>query len=333
MLARVSDALNRAVLGSHHRGLFLRDPKRVVMLRDAWYSGRADSSGLAAALTKARVCLRALESSAVWDDLEQCQPEWITVPDGPEAFVHEGWPIYAGPDLVYRPDGRKVVILDWKTGDDSDAELQIPLYALYCRTVLGLPFRDEEWFGRVVNLCHRRGHHPGDHPHRRDGCRGPRPRQRGRHALAAGRRGREPAAADGGVPDPGAGAAARVPLLPVPRALRAGTGRGAVRGVTPPRQPPTFAGSAKNSGAGVTAVETGTSRAQGFSARVSTADNRVCSGRALSTPLTVFPGCPLPPQPPAPAPRTGAGFARGRPALPACPLRLPFAAACARKRA
>jgi hypothetical protein len=41
----------------------------------------------------------------------------------PEAFMHEGWPIYAGPDLVYRPDGRKVVILDWKTGDDSDVEL------------------------------------------------------------------------------------------------------------------------------------------------------------------------------------------------------------------
>src|ERR687889_684793 len=58
--------------------------------------------------------------------------------DGPEAFVHEGWPIYAGPDLVYRPDGRKVVILDWKTGDASEAELQIPLYALYCRTVLGI---------------------------------------------------------------------------------------------------------------------------------------------------------------------------------------------------
>lgn len=45
------------------------------------------------------------------------------------------------------------MILDWKTGDDSDVELQIPLYALYCRTVLGLPFRDEEWFGRVVKLA------------------------------------------------------------------------------------------------------------------------------------------------------------------------------------
>lgn len=153
MLARVSDALNRAVLGSHHRGLFLRDPKRVVMLRDAWYAGRADGSGLAPALTKARACLRALQGSVVWDELARCQPEWITVPDGPEAFVHEGWPIYAAPDLVYRPDGRRVVILDWKTGDDSDVELQIPLYALYCRTVLGLPFRDDEWFGRVVNLA------------------------------------------------------------------------------------------------------------------------------------------------------------------------------------
>ena len=152
MLVRVSEALNRAVLGSHHRGLFQRDSKRIVMLQDAWYSGRSSSAGLAAAVAKARVCLRTLEASRVWEDLEGCQPEWITVPEGLEAFVHEGWPIYAGPDLVYRPDERRVVILDWKTGDDSDAELQIALYALYCRTVLGLPFRDDEWFGRVVNL-------------------------------------------------------------------------------------------------------------------------------------------------------------------------------------
>lgn len=152
MLASVSTTLNRAVIGSHHRTRFLRDPKSIVMLRDAWYSGRADASGLAPALTKARVCLRALERAVVWEELGQCRPEWVTVPDGPEAFVHEGWSVYAAPDLVYRPDGRRVVILDWKTGDDSDVELQIPLYALYCRAVLGLPFRDDEWFGRVVNL-------------------------------------------------------------------------------------------------------------------------------------------------------------------------------------
>jgi hypothetical protein len=151
MLARVSDALNRAVIGSRNREGFLRDPKRVVMLQDAWYSGRGEA-GLAPALAKARTCLRNLESAALWEELEQCRPEWVVAPDGPEAFVHEGWPVYAGPDLVYRPDGRRVVILDWKTGDASDAALQIPLYALYCRTVLGIPFRDEEWFGRVINL-------------------------------------------------------------------------------------------------------------------------------------------------------------------------------------
>lgn len=152
MLLRVSEALNRAVLGSHHRGLFQRDPKRVVMLRDAWYSGRSDSSGLARAVAKARLCLRTLDASRVWGDLETCRPEDVVVPEECEAFVHEGWPIYAGPDLVYRADGRRVVIVDWKTGDDSDAELQVALYALYCRTVLGFPFRDDEWFGRVVNL-------------------------------------------------------------------------------------------------------------------------------------------------------------------------------------
>ncbi len=38
------------------------------------------------------------------------------------------------------------MILDWKSGDASDAELQIPRYALDCRAVLGLPFHE----GRVV---------------------------------------------------------------------------------------------------------------------------------------------------------------------------------------
>lgn len=31
--------------------------------------------------------------------------------------------------------------------------MQIPLYALYCRSVLGLRFREEAWFGRVVNMA------------------------------------------------------------------------------------------------------------------------------------------------------------------------------------
>lgn len=153
MLARVSDALNRAVLGSHHRARFLRDPKRHPMLHDVWYTRRHDGAALVQAVGKARTGLRALEETAVWSDLEACRPEWLTVVDSPEAFVHEGWPVYAGPDVVYRPRGRQVVILDWKTGDETDVELQIPIYALYCRKALGLRFRDGEWFGRVVNLA------------------------------------------------------------------------------------------------------------------------------------------------------------------------------------
>lgn len=153
MLFTVSHELNRAVLGSYHRDAFLRDPKRIVMLHDAWYTGRAGGSGLPAALAKARLCLRSLESTTVWQDVESCAAENVIVPAGPDAFVHEGWPIYAAPDLVYRTEDGRVVIVDWKTGDDSDADLQIALYVLYCRAVLGLPFRDDAWFGRVVNLA------------------------------------------------------------------------------------------------------------------------------------------------------------------------------------
>jgi hypothetical protein len=153
MVATVSGVLNRAVLGSHHREAFRRNPKRVPMLRDVWYSGRRDGGALVQAAAKARRCLRYLTDSPVWTDLEACRPEWIAVADAPEAFVHDGWPVFAGPDLVYRPGGRQVVIVDWKTGDDADAELQIPTYALYCRKVLGLPFREGTWFGRVVNLA------------------------------------------------------------------------------------------------------------------------------------------------------------------------------------
>ena len=96
--------------------------------------------------------------------------------------MHEGWPVHAGPDLVYRPDGKRVVILDWKTEDASGAELQIPLYGLYCRTVLGIPFREGEWFGRVTNLA--TGADTGQEitKLRPDGCRGARSAERGRDA-------------------------------------------------------------------------------------------------------------------------------------------------------
>lgn len=45
------------------------------------------------------------------------------------------------------------MIVDWKTGDETEAELQLALYALYCRKALGIPFRQGEWFGRIVNLA------------------------------------------------------------------------------------------------------------------------------------------------------------------------------------
>lgn len=40
----------------------------------------------------------------MWQDLEACPAERVVVSDTPKPFVHEGWPIYAGPDLVYCPD-------------------------------------------------------------------------------------------------------------------------------------------------------------------------------------------------------------------------------------
>jgi hypothetical protein len=188
MLARVSDAINRAVLGSHHRASFLRDPKRVVMLQDSWYSGRNEGTGLAPVLTKARLCLRNLERTELWEELEQCPPEWVIAPEGPEAFVHEGWPVYAGPDLVYRPDGKRVVILDWKTGDVSDRRTPDPAL----RPLLPHRDRDPVPRRRVVRPRDQPGHGcrygAGDHQARPDAGRGARPAERRHHAHAAGGR-------------------------------------------------------------------------------------------------------------------------------------------------
>jgi hypothetical protein len=145
VLAHISDALNLAVVGSHHRTRFERDPKRVAMLRDVWYSGRRDGAELVQAAMKARTCVRHLSEARVWEELAVCRPGWIVVANSPEAFINDSWPVYADPDLVFLPDGRRVAIVDWNTSADGDAEL-------YCRKVLGLRFRDGEWLGRVINL-------------------------------------------------------------------------------------------------------------------------------------------------------------------------------------
>ena len=151
-LNHVRDELNRSALSSHYIDSFAAAPKTHVMLRDVWYQGRRDTSQDERIKTKMHACVSGLMGHEVWDELEVCAPDDIILVDQMASMQFEGITTYAAPDLVYRPKPRHLIIGDFKTGPDTDAALQIALYALYLVRGLGLPYVEGAWMGRVMNL-------------------------------------------------------------------------------------------------------------------------------------------------------------------------------------
>lgn len=152
LIRRTRDELNRAVLASYHRSSFIQHPTQHQMLQEIWRDGELDASLVERIRAKMHTCLRALHNSPVWDDLRACDPSSILVVDTMGTFVIDGVTIYAAPDLVYQPTPGNLVVIDWKTGSEHGVELQLPLCALLIRETLGIPFAEQSWQGRVINL-------------------------------------------------------------------------------------------------------------------------------------------------------------------------------------
>lgn len=162
-LRRARLELNRACLSSHHRDAFVRQPTEIPMLQEVWYTGHRDEHTTQRVREKMLASLSSLAASPVWSDLSHLNPDRVVVVDSLSSFLLDGIPVYAAPDLAYRPNplevpasarpGANLVIVDWKTGAHSDdADLQLGVYALGLVLGQGLEF-DEPWLGHVALLA------------------------------------------------------------------------------------------------------------------------------------------------------------------------------------
>ena len=151
-LQHVRDELNRSALSSHYIDAFASAPKSHMMLRDVWYYGVRDSSQDERIKAKMHACVSGLIGHEIWGELEACAPDDIILVDQMSSFQFDDLTVFAAPDLVYRPTPRRLIIGDFKTGDDKDAVLQLSLYALYLVRGLGLEFVPGAWMGRVINV-------------------------------------------------------------------------------------------------------------------------------------------------------------------------------------
>lgn len=103
-------------------------------------------------------CIRWFFASEQWAKLSALpKADWIEIEDwtgrsSPPSFELEGVKVFAKVDCAFK-EGRKAVVLDWKTGraDDGDAPRQLATYALYMQARHGIEPR--ALVAREVNLA------------------------------------------------------------------------------------------------------------------------------------------------------------------------------------
>jgi hypothetical protein len=157
---RLRLALRKACVASRDRAGYLRRPKNHGMLQSVYYTGRYDAREVEAVRRKMGACARYIVGHPVWEELGALPPEAFRAVECLDGLTLEGTKVWVKADLIYEADDRRTVFADWKTRSDDDYPVrpQIALYALYARDVLGIPWREGEWIGRVINLVTGRDH-------------------------------------------------------------------------------------------------------------------------------------------------------------------------------
>jgi len=155
LLERTRADLNRVCRASRDLAAFVRDPRREPVLLSVYYGRGLPPGTVERIRAKAEACLRCLVASPIWEELARCTPSQVHVLENPGTFEVDGIPVWAVPDLVFTPAGRRPVIVDWKSGrvDPVRAGEQLSLYGCFVRDGLALPPADGGYEGWIVGLA------------------------------------------------------------------------------------------------------------------------------------------------------------------------------------
>ncbi len=132
--------LNRAYLSSQRKQRWMQYPNRYLMLSEFYYGDGLSQRQVEQIKSRIPVCAEHLLASKTMQELRGISPDDILENDDAQPFEYSGSKVYAIPDLVYRSPQGKMVIVDWKTGQDAeDHAQQLALYGLYAKLRHGWP--------------------------------------------------------------------------------------------------------------------------------------------------------------------------------------------------
>ncbi len=119
--------------------MFLRRPNRVDMLQEFYYQMEVSEATLAKINQRLRQVAAALVATPVWEDLGEDGAK-VIASEQFDTFIIDNTPVFAVPDLLYRVQDGRWIIVDWKTGEEmEDNQDQVALYALYVHKKHGVP--------------------------------------------------------------------------------------------------------------------------------------------------------------------------------------------------
>ncbi len=110
---------------------FLRRPNRVLMLHEFYYGGGPDARLVETIKERAKRCAEHLLGCQTMVELQGSSPELLQC-ENFDTFPMNGTPVFAVPDLMYRVESGRMVLVDWKTGaQEEEHRQQLAFYAMY----------------------------------------------------------------------------------------------------------------------------------------------------------------------------------------------------------
>lgn len=148
MEKEVRDKLNHVFLSSkNNRQQFIERPARNPMFHEVYYGYGLSDHRIKEINDRLSVCIPNLLSSKSFLEATSPTVSHISKVDQLDSFEWLATKVYAVPDLLYKlhvkDEGDRWVIVDWKTGAESDEHMeQVKVYALYAKEKLGIPPED-----------------------------------------------------------------------------------------------------------------------------------------------------------------------------------------------
>lgn len=134
-------------------GAYRSWPKRLCGLQDHYYKVAITDESLEEEIATMEECVKRFYSTRMYGRMLELGPRRIMEYEDLRSMILSGYKVWVKPDLIARDLGRRVLVVDWKTGVSSAAEetgLQLAIYGIYAVRSYGLA--PEELCAVEVNL-------------------------------------------------------------------------------------------------------------------------------------------------------------------------------------